>query len=174
MIYFVRAVLPDGLVKIGHAKVPHHFARLFGLANMSPVSITMLALAEGDKRQEEALHAQFQSDRMWGEWFTPSSRLLEFIGALPHDPLVDAMNRRLLARFVAIKKDARPLPVRKSSERRTQCIAKTQEGFGPQCARTSGYGPSGFYCMQHDPTAIKPKYTVAELMGNRMAHGDAP
>lgn len=76
LVYFVQAV-EGGPIKIGHAKDPE--ARLVIMQLGCPIELRLLAITEGGKARESALHAAFSGLRLHGEWFQPDSALLLWI-----------------------------------------------------------------------------------------------
>lgn len=77
-VYFVLAV---GLerVKIGKTQRPEK--RISGMMTDCPVQVVTLALmaCTNMDEMERALHKQFSADRLHGEWFTLSDRIVEAI-----------------------------------------------------------------------------------------------
>lgn len=69
--YFIQRG-DDGPIKIGRAKRPR--ARLRTLATASAEPLRLLATLEGD--HEGALHLRHAADRMQGEWFRPTAKVL--------------------------------------------------------------------------------------------------
>ncbi len=61
MIYFAQAG-HDGPVKIGHTKEATPKSRMLGLQSGSPEPLRLLAVIEGDRYEEEALHQRFVAD----------------------------------------------------------------------------------------------------------------
>lgn len=78
VIYFVQAE-ELRLIKIGVCDRPER--RLRELSAMCPDELTVLGVQYCDDfgRLEEQLHAKFADDRVRGEWFLPSRRLLRHI-----------------------------------------------------------------------------------------------
>ena len=91
MIYFVQAMAPGHLIKIGYSddKIKKIRGRLCALRNTCAVRIKVLALRNGSQDQEKELHSDFASYRQWGEWFLPSAPLLAFIAEVPAHPFLD-------------------------------------------------------------------------------------
>ncbi len=79
-IYFIEA---EGLdrVKIGLCTGDPSF-RVSNLQTGSPVRLRLLAQSKGDSRAERALHKQFESLRIHGEWFHLEGALLAHIQSL--------------------------------------------------------------------------------------------
>lgn len=78
-VYFIRADGP-GLIKIGVAGSVQH--RLSTLQTASPVPLTLIAVIPGvGQPVESELHERFAEDRVRGEWFEPSAKLLSYIAA---------------------------------------------------------------------------------------------
>lgn len=80
----------------------------------------VLGTIYGDSRLERALHLLFADDRLSGEWFAPSARLLAFINTIPlwapRQPHVEkpdpvALARRRRKTFRPIASGNGPLPV---------------------------------------------------------------
>lgn len=77
-VYFVGA--SDGAIKIGWALDPG--TRLQSLQCGSPVTLSILAIAGGGRRQELEYHRQFKEHRIRGEWFARAPEILAEIEAL--------------------------------------------------------------------------------------------
>jgi len=79
-VYFVQAE-SLGRIKIGTSS---NVAVRFGtLRTSSPDKLNLLGVIPGDCTVERALHKRFADERLHGEWFTPSERLVSYIqGAL--------------------------------------------------------------------------------------------
>lgn len=82
MIYFVQDHAKTG-IKIGIATDP--LRRLFNLQTAHPYPLLPLGSCQGDAALERTLHKEFSEDRLLGEWFRPSERLLARIEALCRD-----------------------------------------------------------------------------------------
>lgn len=78
-VYFVEA-RPSGLIKIGSASDPRR--RVKELQTGSPEHLRLLAVTTGGELHERDLHARFATDRVRGEWFSPSPSLIALIGGL--------------------------------------------------------------------------------------------
>lgn len=72
--YFAQAE-QTGVVKIGLAGNP--VKRLKNLQSTSPDRLKLLGVIAGDC--EVAMHKKFSADRLHGEWFVASERLMRFI-----------------------------------------------------------------------------------------------
>jgi len=75
MIYFVQNKA-GSVIKIGTSENVKTRLQQLG-------EVDLLALRHGGKTEEKELHVRFAKDRAYGEWFHPSSDLLEYIGSLP-------------------------------------------------------------------------------------------
>lgn len=76
-VYFIRAAA-SGLIKIGVAGSPA--SRLKALQTASPVDLTLIATIPGVGQADESrLHELFAEERVRGEWFQPSARLLAYV-----------------------------------------------------------------------------------------------
>ncbi len=73
-VYFIQAV-DGGLIKIGKSEDPIN--RLATIQMYSPVKLQILAATPHLK--EKAMHKAFADERVHGEWFKPSDRLLALI-----------------------------------------------------------------------------------------------
>lgn len=78
LLYFIQAEI-GGPIKIGVSTDPQ--ARLATLQSGSPFPLRILATAPGGYEYESELHARFTKDRLHGEWFNPTSELLQLIRA---------------------------------------------------------------------------------------------
>lgn len=76
-IYFIQQG-QDGPVKIGMSRQP--FQRLEALQAANPDQLYLIAIVTATfDCSETRLHKQFAKDRIRGEWFAPSSALLDWI-----------------------------------------------------------------------------------------------
>jgi len=73
-IYFVQAV-QGGNIKIGKSINP--LDRIKTLQASSPVLLKPLRITMGTSAVERYLHELFAEDRVYGEWFRPTPRLLQ-------------------------------------------------------------------------------------------------
>jgi hypothetical protein len=79
-VYFIEAAVLDGRgqLKIGVANSPQ--GRLDDLQKASPVKLKLIAtIPNGGYALERRLHEMFADERLHGEWFRPSERLLTWI-----------------------------------------------------------------------------------------------
>lgn len=77
-VYFIRAA--TGHIKIGIAFQPR--LRMLELQVGHPLPLMLLAVMPGGKEHEAYLHRFFGRERVRGEWFEASERLLAFISTL--------------------------------------------------------------------------------------------
>lgn len=75
-VYFIQCA-PFGPVKIGSSANPAN--RIRDIQTASPHELRLLCVAVGSERDEKALHAVFAQERIRGEWFRPSERLMNEI-----------------------------------------------------------------------------------------------
>ncbi len=83
MIYFIKSA---GYVKIGFcARDP--MRRLEKLQIGNPMTLRLVALAEGDMADERDLHSRFRKQRVRGEWFRLDEAVNAYIAnyAVDHD-----------------------------------------------------------------------------------------
>lgn len=73
--YFVQSE-SGGPIKIGYTRQDPS-QRLANLQTGSPTILKIVGLIEGNV--ESSLHVKFASDRIHGEWFNPSQKILDFI-----------------------------------------------------------------------------------------------
>ena len=78
LVYFIQRDL-DGCIKIGHSA--DVWTRLSGIRTYVGAA-KLLACQPGGLAMEKRLHLLFKDDRIHGEWFAPSDRLLAHIAAL--------------------------------------------------------------------------------------------
>jgi DNA-binding XRE family transcriptional regulator len=74
--YFAKGSI-TGLVKIGRAANVKR--RLRQLQHGSPDELILLGVAPDSIFPEGEMHKKFSQERLHGEWFTPSPRLMQFI-----------------------------------------------------------------------------------------------
>lgn len=79
MIYFIQAQAFPYLIKIGFTASNDITKRYCSLDCSSAVELNMLLTMSGDIRDEQKLHAQFINERIRGEWFYPSEKLINFL-----------------------------------------------------------------------------------------------
>ncbi len=85
MVYFVQAANdPEGLIKIG--KCTDLKKRLSALQTGSPVILKVLAVLRYELK-DIPFHDKFASARQHGEWFRPTSDLMQFIASIRDTPL---------------------------------------------------------------------------------------
>lgn len=79
MVYFARACVDDGPIKIGSSS--DLAARVVSLGTGCPWGVDLLYAFEGSRAIEAYLHDLFAEDRIRpnAEWFRPSSKLLRYI-----------------------------------------------------------------------------------------------
>ena len=80
MIYFIQQGM-DGPIKIGKAISPRK--RLKTLQVGSPDTLHLLAIEKGGHGREKHLHDRYTKERIRGEWFKSSERLLDYARRLP-------------------------------------------------------------------------------------------
>lgn len=76
MVYFVQSVT-GGPIKIG--KTTNIANRLSSMQTANGAKLRLLGWIPGSYGEERDMHARFQRERMIGEWFAPSKRLLGYI-----------------------------------------------------------------------------------------------
>jgi hypothetical protein len=79
-VYFMQ-MGEAGPIKIGHALDP--FKRRSTLQIGSVAQIEILAIVDGSRGEEQAIHKLFSHLHIRGEMFSPASDLLEYIEAMP-------------------------------------------------------------------------------------------
>ncbi len=78
MIYFTQD--SDTLaIKIGYTAGEDADARRRALQTGNPSVLVLLGTMPGDVEEERRLHAYFAADRVAGEWFRPTPRLIRWI-----------------------------------------------------------------------------------------------
>ena len=77
LIYFIAPVGEHDPIKVGFTK--DLARRLIAYIGHSPLPLTLLALAEGPREVESALHGLFKLDRLHGEWFKSSPEMLSIV-----------------------------------------------------------------------------------------------
>jgi hypothetical protein len=74
-----------GLIKIGYTSDVAR--RVKSLQWQAPMPLRVLGWGPGGHTEEQRLHRLFKSSRAYGEWFTPTSELLEYTATrLGHGP----------------------------------------------------------------------------------------
>lgn len=78
LVYFMEA---DGFgIKIGYSNNPQR--RLLEIRSHCPFAVKLLFAVVGGVEREQDLHREFRDDKIRGEWFRPSQRLLSRIAAI--------------------------------------------------------------------------------------------
>lgn len=77
-IYFIASA-ETARIKIGFT-AGDPVARLKNLQTGSPTKLTLLAHRSGTIDNEQWLHGEFAEERLHGEWFHASDRLVAFLG----------------------------------------------------------------------------------------------
>jgi hypothetical protein len=97
-VYFAQE--DGGPIKIGHTTGP--LSRRLSLLQIgNPRPLKILAAYPGDVFEEQRLHLLFEAERIRGEWFRATHRLVEHVARLkPHTP--PPRRRRLGARAGAM------------------------------------------------------------------------
>jgi hypothetical protein len=80
-VYFVESDTPAKLIKIGRSESLKK--RLMGLQMVSPVQLRLIAAVRAPSGTEFLLHNVFASARAHGEWFIPTTQLIELAKQLP-------------------------------------------------------------------------------------------
>lgn len=102
-VYFVQAVPPPHLIKIG--KTCRLKWRLRGLQTMSPVQLRLIGAISAPRGAELLLHAMFREERKHGEWFLASEALVAFIKHLPRGSAVMMPTMRQWAESIGVDAD---------------------------------------------------------------------
>lgn len=92
-VYFLRR--PDGAIKIGYTG--DIGVRIKELSRQQGCDLQLLAWKPGGRDAEAALHKRFWRDRLDGEWFHPSGRLLAYV-----DKIVNRSTARDAARTLEL------------------------------------------------------------------------
>lgn len=79
-VYFMRFGA-DGPIKIGHALAPYKRRYNFQIASADPIEV--LAVVDGGREEEQAIHKLFSHLHIRGELFRPADDLLEYIRSMP-------------------------------------------------------------------------------------------
>jgi hypothetical protein len=121
-IYFIRAER-GGPIKIGRSRAPK--ARLARLQTASALPLRLLACVPASTEVEMLLHERFARERLEGEWFKASPRLLRFVGALAekHPDYFSAHEKGILV------KGGRPRTENANADQRLEMVAG--EGLEP-------------------------------------------
>lgn len=87
VVYFARQVGGVGPIKIGHTHNLRH--RLYCLQLQCPVKLEIVLEIEAEESLEHRLHNEFAADRLWGEWFLPTPRLVAIMGKIRDGTFLD-------------------------------------------------------------------------------------
>lgn len=79
-IYFIRKE-KGGPIKIGTTADPGQ--RLVAIQGANPDPLCIVGVAAGGRGAENRIHKVFAKDRLHGEWFQPTPRLLALVERLP-------------------------------------------------------------------------------------------
>lgn len=148
-VYFIQAGV-DGAIKIGFTRFPV-LDRLKSLQVACPDELRLLAVLAGDDGKETEIHKRFAPDRIRGEWFRPSTTLLDYVYSLPQVsvPTLRASSRYLTpsyrqkaARFAvkaARKRERRKLSISQAIVQDSkQSYGSVSEDFDATWARVFG------------------------------------
>ena len=119
MIYVIQA--ENGFIKIGCSNFPT--TRFSGIQFNSPLQLRLIAIFLGDKRDEHALHARFDSSRRHNEWFAPDEDILRFCNAVWGRGL-DCAVSEWITDFKIIRTTRREAFLRRLSERAKESWAR--------------------------------------------------
>jgi len=75
-IYFIQSG-DEGPIKIGIATDVKQRMKTIDIT--SPNSLRLLGIMDGDLADEKRLHKKFRCDKVRGEWFKPTERLMRFV-----------------------------------------------------------------------------------------------
>ncbi|QIG75050.1 hypothetical protein EVC14_052 [Rhizobium phage RHph_I3_18] len=76
-VYFMREIGGAGLIKIGFSDQPER--RVSTIKYQEEKNVEILAVIDGGRTVERMLHSQLEGDRVSGEWFEPTERVLELV-----------------------------------------------------------------------------------------------
>lgn len=76
-VYFMQQRAGEELIKIGFSDLPDR--RLSTVRRDEQEPVVILAVIDGGREVERMLHKQLDADRVRGEWFRPSDRVLEMV-----------------------------------------------------------------------------------------------
>lgn len=80
-VYFIQGD-PGTPIKIGFSAWAEIKYRISNLQSGNPQTLRLLCAAPGDRYWEKALHHEFATDRVRGEWFACSDKLLALVETL--------------------------------------------------------------------------------------------
>ena len=80
-VYFLRDSA-SGLIKIGFSAARSFKKRMTTLKISAANKLELVKVIDGDYKVERSIHKQFSHCRKHGEWFKPSSELLDYISQL--------------------------------------------------------------------------------------------
>ena len=89
-VYFVRSA-PKTPVKIGFSGHTSLSARVAALQTGSPYKLRIVAQALGSVDDERVCHQIFAADRVAGEWFKDTPRIVAFMNRLETEPLIEVI-----------------------------------------------------------------------------------
>lgn len=96
-VYFLK-IGENGPIKIGFTKHIRHRLTIIQVDN--PLMVILIAVLEGGRKEEFALHKKFAKHRLYGEWFTPDNELIDFISTLHPLNLVSADFQKKIKRGI--------------------------------------------------------------------------
>lgn len=77
-VYFAQVAIEDGPIKIGFTSCLVGM-RIASMQTGCPWPIKLLGTTDGTRTDEADLHAELADDRMSGEWFAASLRVLDAV-----------------------------------------------------------------------------------------------
>jgi hypothetical protein len=90
VVYFAQKG-EDGPIKIGITTSVYSRMNLLRTHSESPIAI--LAVVAGGREKEIEISKQFATEKMNGEWYLPSEKLLKYISLLDNKIIVEPRNR---------------------------------------------------------------------------------
>lgn len=116
-VYFAQK--EDGLVKIGFT-MGVVYERLRRISQVIGAGLTLIAMVDGGRSEEEQMHLKFRNDRVRHEWFHPSDELMEFCFA--HRPPNNHSGK--LASGVPTRRSIKPKTLEEAAADRAPTVRK--------------------------------------------------
>ena len=95
-IYFIQVENSDGYIKVGYSRdVKERICN--GKLTDNPYPIKVLGVGKGNMSQEKQLHDYFKEYSIGGEWFIPTSTIIEsanFVNGKPVNDLLVALEAK--------------------------------------------------------------------------------
>lgn len=121
LVYFIRNP-DDELIKIGKTIDLHRRMQMLRVQTRCK-NLEIIGVIDGGSEKEEELHAKFSKNRKFGEWFSTSHDMDQFISLNTYKPNVDELRKHSNNRRFKSKSD----PHAEQAARVSEALARLDE-----------------------------------------------